>query len=272
MAEYKHLFKTGTVKTGRFEMKYFRFGNGLRTMVVIPGLSIMAVTDSAPAVAEEYAVFREEYTVYVFERRTDPPEQYSVRDMAKDTYESFLSLGLTDVFLFGASQGGMIAMLIAAAHPETVKKLALASTASRVNGPACSVIRKWTDYAKDRDGAGLFLDFGEKIYPSQMFEKSRDMLRSAGLGVRDEDLDRFERLADGMKDFNAEKELGKIRCPVLVIASKDDRVLGEDAYLTITGNLSSGIYSEAVIYDGYGHAVYDTAPDCRDRIFGFFNY
>ena len=42
------------------------------------------------------------------------PLPYPVRDMARDTAESFRVLGLKDVCLFGASQGGMIAIVLAA--------------------------------------------------------------------------------------------------------------------------------------------------------------
>ncbi len=56
-------------------------------------------------------------------------------------------------------------------------------------------------------------------------------------------------------------ELKKIQCPVLVIGSKDDRVLGSKASLLIANQIP---HSELFMYEGYGHAAYDTAPDYRE--------
>ena len=46
-------------------MDYFRFGNGSRTMVILPGLSVQSVMASARLIADAYEMFAEEYTVYV---------------------------------------------------------------------------------------------------------------------------------------------------------------------------------------------------------------
>ena len=67
----------------------------------------------ADAVAQEYSLLADDYTVYMFDRRKEVPETYSVSDMARDTAAVFRALGLSQVSLFGASQGGMIAMTIA---------------------------------------------------------------------------------------------------------------------------------------------------------------
>ena len=54
-----------------FSMNYFRFGNGKRIMVILPGLSIGSVMHSAQLIADAYRIFAEEYTVYVFDRRNE---------------------------------------------------------------------------------------------------------------------------------------------------------------------------------------------------------
>ena len=40
-----------TVKTDAFTMDYFQFGQGKETLVILPGLSVQSVMDSADAVA-----------------------------------------------------------------------------------------------------------------------------------------------------------------------------------------------------------------------------
>ena len=81
------------VKTDTFEMRYFRFGTGDKTFVILPGLSIQSVMNSADDIAKNYACFTQEYTTYVFDRRTTLPEVYTIQDMAEDTAEAIRILG-----------------------------------------------------------------------------------------------------------------------------------------------------------------------------------
>ena len=82
----------GCVKTEAFTMRYFSFGRGERPLVILPGLSVQSVMGSAQAVAKEYSVMQEEFTVYLFDRREDLPSKYSVYDMAQDTALSSIRL------------------------------------------------------------------------------------------------------------------------------------------------------------------------------------
>ncbi|MBQ8692232.1 MAG: alpha/beta hydrolase, partial [Synergistaceae bacterium] len=60
----------------------------------------------------------------------------------------------------------------------------------------------------------------------------------------------------------------KIKCPVLVIGAKDDKIFGEAEAVEIAKQLKS---KELFMYDGYGHAVYDFTPDYKERMLNFFN-
>ena len=63
------------------------------------------------------------------------------------------------------------------------------------------------------------------------------MLAAASEAVTAEDLKRFVILAEGMKGFDVTEQLHGISCPVLVVGSADDRVLGADASEQIAGYL-----------------------------------
>ncbi len=259
-----------TVRTDAFAMDYFRFGQGEDVLVILPGLSVQSVMGYADSVAEAYALLAEDYTLYVFDRRTDLPASYSVRDMAQDTAAAIRALGLKDVCLFGASQGGMIAMEIAIEQPDLVRKLALGSTSACVGEAQFETVEKWIRLAQAGDSAGLYLAFGEAIYPAAVFEQSRGLLLEAAETVTEEELARFVVLAEGMKGFDVTADLKKIACPVLVIGSEDDAVLGADASRRIAENLDPQTGHVLYLYDGYGHAAYDTAPDYRERLRDFF--
>ena len=257
------------VITGNFTMEYFRFGRGKKDLVILPGLSIQSVMGAADAVTSAYASLTEHYTVYVFDRRYDLPQSYMVRDMARDTAEAFKALGLKKVFLFGASQGGMIAQVIAVEHPELVAKLVLGSSSAHVKPEQYAVLEEWIRLAKAGDREGLYLDFGREIYPPKVYESSLDALKEAAKTVTERDLERLVILAEGTKDFNIADELGRIQCPVLAIGVFEDKVLDSDATMEIAEKLDVRPDFRLYMYIGFGHAAFDTAPDYRERILRF---
>ncbi len=172
--------------------------------------------------------------------------------------------------LFGASQGGMIAMELAVARPDLVRRLALGSTAADVRGARYRRLAEWITLAEEKDAVGLYLAFGAAIYPPAVFEKYRGVLARLGETVTEEELERFIILAQGTKDFCLTDRLCEIRCPALVIGARDDAVLGPDAAAEIAGHMADAPGCQLVMYDGYGHAAFDVAPDYRERLLSFF--
>lgn len=253
-----------------FSMNFFTFGSGSENLVILPGLSVQSVMKSASLIANAYDIMKDKFTVYVFDRRTELPEKYSVYDMARDTAAVMKKLGLHDVCLFGASQGGMIAQAIAIEYPGLVKKLALGSTSSHVDDKQYSIIENWTALAKKKDKTALYLDFGEKIYPPDMFEKFYGMLIFAAENTSDDELARFITIAEGSKDFNVSDKLCQIKCPIMLTGSYDDKVLGNEPTEKMADILRDKPYFRLCMYENYGHAAFDTAPDYKQKLLDFF--
>ena len=250
-------------------MDYLKFGSGTKAFVLIPGLSVQSVMGSAAMVAEAYAQFAKDYTVYLFDRRRGLPASYSIEEMAEDTAQAIQALGLNDIQLVGASQGGMISMCIALDHPELVRKLVLCSTCPRANSEAVNTIEHWIALAREEKAEELYLSFGEKVYPKETFEQSRSLIIDLAATVTSEELDRFVILAEGIRTFDRYEDLKGIHCPVLAIGSRDDNVLGAKGTEEIAEQLSGHTEFEQFMYDGYGHAAYDLAPDYKNRIEAF---
>lgn len=299
-----------TVETSEFEMEYFRFGQGSRTAVILPGLSVTSVMGSRESIAKQYAAWNSAFTTYLFDRRKDLPETYSVYDMARDTADAMRVLGLSDVCLFGASQGGMIALVLTIENPDLVGRLALGSTTaatvlpeeketdasekietgasgniepgasersglfeSSPSGKKASgfgSLTEWVRLAEEGDAGALYLAFGKKLYPEVLFEKNKEVLRGLGNFVTKEDLRRFITIAGGTEGFDVRDRLAEITCPVLVIGSEDDRVIPPESSRELAAGLVHAASCELHMYDGYGHASFDTAPDYQERLLRFF--
>lgn len=250
-------------------MSYIRFGHGEKTFVILPGLSVQSVIPSAGAIAQAYRALADDYTVYLFDRRKELPQHYTIQQMANDTFAAMVSLGLQQVSLFGASQGGMIAMTIAADHPSFVAKLVLGSTACRITDAQYQTIDQWIAAASIGKMEELYLSFGEAIYPPDLFAQYRKALILLSKGVTDEDCRRFMILADAMRGFDCSDRLHQIKCPVLLLGAEDDGVLGAEAEKTLEEKLQDNPGLEVHVYNGYGHTAYDTAPDYKERILRF---
>ncbi len=261
--------ESGVVRKDGIEMEYCRFGSGKRTLVILPGLTIQSALIAAAAIEEGYAVMKEDFTAYVFDRRKNIPGGYSIYDMADDTATVIKELGLHDVYIFGASQGGMIAMAIAARYPELVRKAVLGSTSPHVKPEQREVLDRWIALAEKKDREGLCREYGRAIYPPAVYEQYRDYFSDMAKTVTDVELERFLILARSIVGFDISGELKKIQCPVLAIGAYEDQVLDDDATMEIAVNLDHRQDFELYMYVGYGHAAFATAPDYRKRIHDF---
>lgn len=260
-------FETATVSISETAMDYLKFGTGDKTFVIIPGLSIHSVLGSAQAIANAYAAFTDEYTVYLFDRPKDIPEDCTIRDLADDTAAAMQSLSIEGADVFGASMGGMTAQYIAIDHPALVNKMVLGSTLARPNATSENIMKEWISLAEAKDENALLASFADNIYSEATLEAYRDTIISSNEGISDEEYERFITLANACLSFDCYDELSSIKCPILVIGSKGDKVLTAEGSTEIADALGCEIY----LYDeNYGHGVYDEAPDYVQRCLDFF--
>lgn len=246
-----------TIKTERFEMDYCCFGQGDRTMVIIPGLSLMPVTPNARAVARQYKSFAEHYRVVLFDRKRNVEMGYTIEQMAEDTAEAMRVLGIADACVMGCSQGGMIAQVLTATHPELVSRLALCSTTNYVNEYSKEVFRHWEQLARVGEPVPFNHDVFTHVYSEAYYESRARAFAMAERVASQKDLDQFIPLVHSLLDFDARQLTSKIACPVIVIGSNIDNVLTGEG----SRELAESLGCELVMYDEYGHAAYDETPD-----------
>ena len=253
-----------------FEMRYLRFGKGEKNLVIIPGLSVKSVLEDANSIVSAYEAFTDCYSVYLFDRIENPHENYSIHDMAEDTVKVINYLGLNNIFCFGASQGGMIALDIAIHHKDIFRKMFLASTAAFVDRKAFESIDRWLSFSEKRDGVSLYLDFCKKLYPEDLFLTYKSFFENQGRSITEFEFKKFSVLAEALKSFDIRHLINKISCETYFTGVLGDEVLGPSA-ITFFIDLADTVPNfHAYVYEGFTHAVYDLAPDFKSRMLEFF--
>ena len=88
-------------------MYYVAFGDGKRNLVVLPGLSdgLTRVKGKAWLLAVPFKRFFHDFTVYMFSRKNDMPEGYSIEDMADDQVTAMKNLGIDRACVLGGVSG-----------------------------------------------------------------------------------------------------------------------------------------------------------------------
>ncbi len=257
-----------TIKTSRFTMNYIKFGSGSTPFVIIPGISVKPVTNSWRSIEKQYSALKNDYTVYLFDRINELKTGYTVKDMAKDTVTAIKKLKLKDIVLFGTSQGGMIAEVIAINEPKLIKKMILGSTLAKTYPESLQTFNEWQELSNNGDIKLLNKSVFEKIYSEEYlkkYERAFNFLINAG---NEEDIKRFSVLVDACKKFDVYDELTKIKCKTFVIGSYKDKVVSGQASVDIAKAIPN---AKLYMYDNFSHSVYDEDGEYLSKIIDFLN-
>lgn len=257
--------KEGSVEIQDTYMDYVSFGRGEEILVMIPGLSVKEIRGTGFFLAHMYRIFAKDYKVYMFDRKKVVPEGYTVKDIADDTAYVMKQLGIEKANVFGVSQGGMIGQMLAINYPEMVSKLVLGVTLSKQNDVVERVVGQWITYAKAGNYQAINRDTFMLMYSDVYLKKNKLFMPIAVELAKPKDLNKFAILAKACLTFDAYDELDKIKCPVLVLGGKKDKVVTGEASQEIAEKLNCEIH----MYDDLGHAAYDEAKDFSQRILDF---
>ena len=260
--------KNGRISIGDTDMDYVSFGKGSKNLVMIPGGGdgLTTVRGLAVPMAISYRMFADEYKVYMFSRKNRLKEGYSTRNMADDLAEAMRKLVISKAMVLGVSQGGMIAQYLAIDHPDLVEKLVLAVTLSKQNDTVKQALGDWLEFAKQGNHKGLMIDTAEKSYSENYLRKYRLIYPILGLIGKPKNYERFLIQINSCLSHDAYGELEKIKCPVLVIGGRQDKIVTGEASEEIAEKLGCEIY----MYDDLGHAAYEEAEDFNERVLEFF--
>ena len=259
--------KNENIRFNGHDCDYISFGSGDDVLIMLPGVGDGFKTAKGVAVpfSVMYRCFAKDFKVFVFSRRNRMLKGFTTKDMADDLAAIMDKLGIDSAHVFGVSQGGMIAQQMAIRHPEKVKSLVLAVTASRPTGLMRESLSSWLDMAGCDDYKGIMLDTAERSYTGAYLERGRKLNNILAL-AKPKDYTTFRILCESCLEHDAYEDLKKINCPVLVIGADRDRVLGGEASKEIASAVPG---AELYMYEGYSHGVYEQAKDFNSRVLEF---
>lgn len=246
-------------------MNVIHFGGGSETVIIISGVSLTGLEEQGQAVAEAYQGWAKNYSVYLFERKKVLKEGTSIEDMAEDICTAMKRLEIPSAYVYGVSQGGMIAQVLALRYPDKVKKLVLCSTMCRPTQTMRQVAEHWLELAEKQDVTALNRSFFRDVYSPAFLESVKAVLPELEKAGSAEDCIRFAVLVRALLKFDVSDQIGQISCPVLVLGDQNDATIGVEGSYEIIERLGCSYE----IYDQYSHAVYDEAPELKEKIQAF---
>lgn len=149
-----------------------------------------------------------------------PPGPYVIDDLVDDAVALLDNLGVERANVAGLSLGGMVAMRLAARHPERVERLALICTSAQLGPPETWAERAATVRAS---GTGAVADTvvsrwlteARRAAEPQTTDYLRDMIAATPA-------DGYAACCDAIRDADLREDLATITAPTLAISGTDD--------------------------------------------------
>ena len=210
--------------------------------------------------ASQIAYFSGDYHVIVFDRwgygRSDPRSHFEYGYLRPDTDEAIAlldSLGVKEACVLGHSDGGTIALLLAAQRPDLAR--AMAVEAAHI-------------YYEPKIQAGIEAML-EKVQTSRRIQAVLKMLHGdKAQALAEAWLTHWLDPASVPPDLVAEETLPQVRCPVLVIQGEEDEYAtpkhAEDIHAALP-------HSELWLIPGCGHTPHAAlGEEFCERVAAFF--
>lgn len=189
--------KNGNIRFNGHDCDYISFGSGDDVLIMLPGVGDGFKTAKGVAVpfSVMYRCFAKDFRVFVFSRRNRMFKGFTTKNMADDIAAIMDKLEIDSAHVFGVSQGGMIAQQMVILHPDRVKSLVLAVTASKPNDIMRDSLETWLNMADKGDYKGIMLDTAERSYTGAYLERGRKLNNLLAL-AKPKDYTRFRILCE----------------------------------------------------------------------------
>lgn len=164
--------------------------------------------------------------------RTPGPAHRELGPNAEDVAALLDHLELDRVHVLGTSFGGMVSLLLAARHPGRLRSLVAVTVGdhtTRAMSEGSRELRRLLSDAAAGGDKGRFHDvLVPEVYSAAYVEESRELLAARRRQLErtpEEWFAEAERIVSAVEELDLRPELGRIRCPTLVLVAGDDRAI-----------------------------------------------
>ncbi len=268
--------RKGFVERGGVRVHWEAYGEGGPAILLLPTWSIVHSRhwkSQIPYLARRFRVLTFDGRGNGLSDRPDEPAAYDLAEFAHDAVAVLAAAGIRSATLAGTSMGAVLALQLAARHPDLVDAAFLISpsvpalTPPPPDRPSFSfedpldIDEGWAKYNRhywQRDYRGFLEFFFAQIFCEPHSTKQIEDSVSFGLDTSPETLISTQLGRWGVADREAAESLCRsVRCPVVVIHGSEDRLSGFDRGARVA-ELTGG---DLVRLEGSGHS-----PAARDPV------
>ncbi|MBM6579861.1 alpha/beta hydrolase [Microvirga sp. BT689] len=153
-----------------------------------------------------------------------PDGGYTPADFAGDALRLLDRLGIENAVVVGHSMGSFVARLVAAQHPERVERLVLVGSAVTARNEATRDLLRQVDALEDPVGEDFVRTFEASTLCRPVPEEFFDRIVAESLKVPARV---WKAALSGLLEADATADLGRIRCPVLILGGEQDSVFSQ---------------------------------------------
>ena len=119
-------------QTSKINLYYEKTGTG------VPLIMLHGNGEDHTIFNKATAVLKKHFTVYAIDTRghgkSSPVDELHYDDMANDVYEFICKLNLEKPIVYGFSDGGIVALILAIKHPEAISRIVASGVNTQPNG------------------------------------------------------------------------------------------------------------------------------------------
>lgn len=203
-----------------------------------------------------------------------PQEMWTLAQWGDDVRAFCDALGIVKPIVLGVSFGGMVAMAYATRHPDHPSKLILVSTEAKggsylerrvamfekLGGPEVGALARRRFLESQGTDPALLAAWIKLAFPHYV-RKPRDPDAGSRTVARPDVLQWFNKVGGESRRFDMLADLGRIKCPTLVLGGEDDPMTPIESQADIAAALPKHLV-RFERFAGCGHGV---VPDSRER-------
>ena len=261
------------IKANDILMNYEIKGKG-QNLVLIHGAgdNLNMWYHQVPVFSKSYRVIA--YDVRGFGETENPKGEYSISLFSEDVYQLMKAIRVEDAYFLGFSMGGRIALELALNHSELVKALVLANSFVGLTPPSPETLERHrvtlelldkgdTERVAEMMASGAFSPGFKSKNPTEFKRYMKVKLQNKP--------DSFARLIRSLGAPAAVPDLGKVKCPVLLIVGENDLFMGVEqgrqAHEAIAGSklvvLPTGHAAAVELPEKFNSAVLEFLSEVR---------